>query len=116
MARDAGIRYYDTAPHLGLGLSEKRRGAAPITRPRTIADVRTAHGTALPAAATAFPYGRPSIIDVTLGMRSPEQVARYVELRRRHIPEGLWDDLRAQELIRSDVPADSGHGRSSRCH
>ena len=30
----AGIRYYDTAPHYGLGLSERRLGAALAGRPR----------------------------------------------------------------------------------
>jgi D-threo-aldose 1-dehydrogenase len=29
-----GIRYFDTAPHYGLGLSERRLGAALSTRPR----------------------------------------------------------------------------------
>ena len=33
-AWDAGIRYYDTAPHYGLGLSERRLGAALAGRPR----------------------------------------------------------------------------------
>jgi len=33
-AWDAGIRYFDTAPHYGLGLSERRVGAALRQRPR----------------------------------------------------------------------------------
>ncbi|WP_217214322.1 aldo/keto reductase [Streptomyces sp. AC550_RSS872] len=33
-AWDAGIRYFDTAPHYGLGLSERRLGAALRERPR----------------------------------------------------------------------------------
>jgi len=33
-AWDAGIRYYDTAPHYGLGLSEQRLGAFLRTKPR----------------------------------------------------------------------------------
>lgn len=33
-AWDAGIRYFDTAPHYGLGLSERRMGAALRDRPR----------------------------------------------------------------------------------
>lgn len=33
-AWEAGIRYYDTAPHYGLGLSERRLGAALSARPR----------------------------------------------------------------------------------
>jgi D-threo-aldose 1-dehydrogenase len=33
-AWDAGVRYFDTAPHYGLGLSERRLGAFLRTRPR----------------------------------------------------------------------------------
>lgn len=33
-AWDTGIRYFDTAPHYGLGLSERRLGAALRARPR----------------------------------------------------------------------------------
>src|SRR5690606_15720221 len=33
-AWDAGIRFYDTAPHYGLGLSERRLGAFLATKPR----------------------------------------------------------------------------------
>jgi D-threo-aldose 1-dehydrogenase len=33
-AWDAGLRYFDTAPHYGLGLSERRLGAALRDRPR----------------------------------------------------------------------------------
>lgn len=34
-AWDAGIRYFDTAPHYGLGLSERRLGEALASRPRS---------------------------------------------------------------------------------
>ncbi len=33
-AWEAGVRYFDTAPHYGLGLSERRLGAALAARPR----------------------------------------------------------------------------------
>ena len=33
-AWEAGVRYFDTAPHYGLGLSERRLGAALRDRPR----------------------------------------------------------------------------------
>ncbi|WP_327312571.1 aldo/keto reductase [Streptomyces sp. NBC_01235] len=82
-----------------------------VARALAIAEVCATHGTTLPAAAIAFPHTHPSIINVTLGMRTPEQVGRNVELHDQHIPDGLWDDLRAQGLIRSDVPAERGRGR-----
>jgi D-threo-aldose 1-dehydrogenase len=34
-AWNQGVRYYDTAPHYGLGLSERRVGAALVGRPRS---------------------------------------------------------------------------------
>src|SRR5699024_8636565 len=33
-AWEAGVRYFDTAPHYGLGLSERRLGAFLATKPR----------------------------------------------------------------------------------
>ncbi|MEV4116261.1 aldo/keto reductase [Nonomuraea sp. NPDC049695] len=99
------------------GMKYDYRDAPPalVARALAIAEVCAAHGTTLPAAAIASPYTHPRIINVTLGMRSAEQVARNAELHRQRIPEGLWEDLRAQGLIRSGVPAEKGHKRSSHC-
>lgn len=46
-AWDAGIRYFDTAPHYGLGLSERRLGAALAARPREEYVVSTKAGRVL---------------------------------------------------------------------
>ncbi|MCX4885468.1 aldo/keto reductase [Streptomyces sp. NBC_00847] len=43
-AWDEGIRYFDTAPHYGLGLSERRLGAALRARPRTAYTISTKVG------------------------------------------------------------------------
>ncbi|MER6564617.1 aldo/keto reductase, partial [Streptomyces sp. NPDC001027] len=86
-----------------------------VARARAIADVCTAHGATLPAAAIAFPHTHPSVVNVTLGMRSPDQVARNAELHRRHVPEALWDDLRSKGLIRSDVPRAADRAGSAPC-
>ncbi|NUP46245.1 MAG: aldo/keto reductase, partial [Catenulispora sp.] len=86
LARDrpaAGMKYdYQDAPaHL-------------VARAQEIADVCEEHGTTLPAAAIAFPFTHPAVVNVSLGMRTPEQVARNVDLYRKQVPEGLWADLR----------------------
>jgi D-threo-aldose 1-dehydrogenase len=53
-AWDAGIRYFDTAPHYGLGLSERRLGAALASRNRDDYLVSTKVGRLLvPSPATA---------------------------------------------------------------
>ncbi|MFC0680161.1 aldo/keto reductase [Lysobacter korlensis] len=46
-AWDAGVRYFDTAPHYGIGLSERRLGAALAGRPRDDFVLSTKMGRAL---------------------------------------------------------------------
>jgi D-threo-aldose 1-dehydrogenase len=48
-AWESGIRYFDTAPHYGLGLSERRLGAFLATKPRTDYVVSTKVGRLLRA-------------------------------------------------------------------
>ncbi|GAA4263307.1 aldo/keto reductase [Dactylosporangium darangshiense] len=72
-AWDAGIRYFDTAPHYGLGLSERRLGAALRTRPRDAFVLSTKVGRLLvPSPQTAH-------------QRDPEGFAVPADLRRE------WD-------------------------
>lgn len=78
-----------------------------VRRALAIAEVCERYGTTLPAAAIAFPRTHPAVVNVTLGMRTAEQVRRNVELHARRVPDGLWDELRAQGLIRADVPTTS---------
>ncbi|MFF7952607.1 aldo/keto reductase [Streptomyces griseorubiginosus] len=75
-----------------------------VQRALAIAEVCERYGTTLPAAAIAFPFAHPAVVNVTLGMRTAEQVWRNVDLHTRPIPDGLWGELRAQGLIRADVP------------
>ncbi|MEU2281067.1 aldo/keto reductase [Streptomyces sp. NPDC013178] len=102
-------------PAEGMKYDYQDAPPALVARARTIAEICEAHGTTLPAAAIAFPHTHPTIINVTLGMRNPEQVRRNVELHRQHIPEALWADLRTQGLIRADVPTADARERGSRC-
>ncbi|MER6130029.1 aldo/keto reductase [Streptomyces sp. NPDC001795] len=102
-------------PAEGMKYDYQDAPPALVVRARAIAEVCEAHGTTLPAAAIAFPHTHPSIINVTLGMRTPEQVGRNVELHDQQVPDGLWDDLRTQGLIRSDVLAGHSGGRDVRC-
>ncbi|MGW2486127.1 aldo/keto reductase [Streptomyces sp. NPDC001606] len=110
---NSGILAQDR-PAEGVKYDYQDAPPALIARAQAIAEVCEAHGTSLPAAAIAFPYTHPSIINVTLGMRTAEQVGHNVELHDRRVPDGLWADLRTQGLIRSDVLAGHG-GRDARC-
>ncbi|GGR76683.1 hypothetical protein GCM10010269_14850 [Streptomyces humidus] len=128
-ARQAGLRHFDTAPRPGTGPGPLRadrpaegvkddcRDAPPArrARPRAVADVCAAHGTPLPTATIAFARNHPGIIDVTLGMRTPEQVVRNVELHGQRVPAGLRDDPGAQGLIRPAVFEGRQGGRDARC-
>ena len=70
-----------------------------VRRARAIAEVCERYGTTLPAAAIAFPLAHPAVVNVTLGMRTAEQVGRNVELHAQGVPDGLWAELLAQGLI-----------------
>jgi D-threo-aldose 1-dehydrogenase len=71
-----------------------------VARAGAIAEVCEAHGTTLPAAAIAFPFTHPAVANVTLGMRTREQVERNARLRTAPVPEALWAELYDQGLIR----------------
>ncbi|MFD5540586.1 aldo/keto reductase [Streptomyces sp. NPDC127079] len=75
-----------------------------VHRALAVAEVCERYGTTLPAAAIAFPRTHPAVVNVTLGMRTADQVRRNVALHARAVPDGLWAELRAQGLIRADVP------------
>ncbi|GAA2480509.1 aldo/keto reductase [Streptomyces longisporus] len=102
-------------PAEGMKYDYQDAPPALVARARAIADVCEAHGTTLPAAAIAFPHTHPSIINVTLGMRTAEQVGRNVQLHDQRVPDALWDELCTQGLIRSDVLAGRGGGRDAQC-
>jgi D-threo-aldose 1-dehydrogenase len=95
----------DNRPTPGMKYDYREAPPELVARARAIADVCERHGTTLPAAAIAFPFTHPSVVNVTLGMRNAEEVARNTELHRRHVPEALWDDLRDRGLISPGVPA-----------
>lgn len=84
------------------GLKYDYQDASPelVNRARRLAEVCEDHGTTLPAAAIAFPLTHPAVVNVTLGMRSADQVARNVDLYGKPVPEELWAALRAEGLIR----------------
>jgi D-threo-aldose 1-dehydrogenase len=71
-----------------------------VDRARRLAAVCADHGTTLPAAAMAFPLRHPAVVNVTVGMLSPEQVQRNLTLHATAVPDELWDDLRQQRLLR----------------
>lgn len=66
------------------------------------------NGVELPAAALAFPLAHPVVASVCVGARSPEQIERNMALYASCVPVELWDELRAEGLLRADAPTGSG--------
>ena len=63
-------------------------------------DICERHGVTLPEAALAFPLRHRSVVSVVVGVRTPEQLTSTVDRYGASIPEGLWAELSALELVR----------------
>lgn len=90
----------------GPGAKYNYTDASPdlVQRASELADVCERHGTTLPAAAVAFPFGHPSVVNVTLGMQTAAQVERNAALACSTVPVELWSELKQCGLLREDAP------------
>jgi D-threo-aldose 1-dehydrogenase len=66
------------------------------------------HDVPLAAAALQFPLGHPAVASVIPGASKPEHVERNVAAFRHPIPSALWDELKAEGLLRPDAPVPTG--------
>jgi len=117
-AWDAGVRYFDTAPHYGLGLSERRMGASLAGRARSDFVISTKVGRLL------TPNPSPQGSDLSVGaFEVPDDLTRTLDYSsdgvRRSIEESLTrlgldsidivyvhdPDDRVDEVIRVTFPA-----------
>ena len=97
-AWDAGVRYFDTAPHYGLGLSEGRLGAALRDRPRAEFSISTKVGRLL--VPNAAPRG--SDLDVG-GFAVPDTLTRVFDFSRDGVRRSLESSLERLGLDRIDI-------------
>lgn len=97
-AWDAGIRYFDTAPHYGLGLSERRLGAFLREKPRDEYVVSTKVGRVL-VPNPAFDGRR----DLAGGFDVPDDLIRQFDPTAAGIRRSLEDSLERMGLDRIDV-------------
>nr|WP_041820992.1 aldo/keto reductase [Streptomyces davaonensis] len=95
-AWDAGIRYFDTAPHYGLGLSEQRLGAALRPRPRTEYVISSKVGRLL------VPNERPQGVD-SEGFAVRDDLRRQWDFSRDGVLRSIDDSLRRTGLDRLDI-------------
>lgn len=96
-AWDAGVRYFDTAPHYGLGLSERRLGAFLATKPRDEFVISTKVGRLLrpnPAAVG----GRD-----TEGFDVPDDLTRVWDVTPAGVRASLEESLTRLGLDRVDI-------------
>ncbi|KRC62768.1 aldo/keto reductase [Agromyces sp. Root81] len=96
-AWDAGIRYFDTAPHYGLGLSERRLGHALSTRPRDEFVLSTKVGRLL------VPSGNPEGAMDDQNFVVPATVRRQWDFRRDGIRRSVFESLDRLGLDRIDI-------------
>jgi D-threo-aldose 1-dehydrogenase len=93
----SGIRYFDTAPHYGLGLSERRLGDALGDRPRDGFTVSTKVGRRL------VPNPAPTGSDLAAGFDVPDTLARRFDFTADGVRRSLEESLQRLGLDRVDV-------------
>jgi D-threo-aldose 1-dehydrogenase len=97
-AWQAGIRYFDTAPHYGLGLSERRLGAALAARPRAEVVVSTKVGRLLE------PNPEPSGSDLAAGgFAVPDDLRRRFDFSTDGVRRSLEASLGRLGTDRVDI-------------
>jgi D-threo-aldose 1-dehydrogenase len=93
-----GVRYFDTAPHYGLGLSETRLGQALRERPRDEFVVSTKVGRLL------VPHPDPTGCDLSAGgFAVPDTLTRRWDFSRDGVRRSLDESLRRLDVDRIDI-------------
>jgi len=62
------------------------------------------HHVPLAAAALQFPLGHGSVAAVIPGAVTPDEVLGSIEMMGTDIPAALWDELKAEGLLRAEAP------------
>ncbi|MFH8449216.1 aldo/keto reductase [Streptomyces fungicidicus] len=96
-AWEAGVRYFDTAPHYGLGLSERRMGAALRARPRHEYAVSTKVGRILEPVPSATGD------DLAHGFAVPATHRRRWDFSAHGVRRSIEESLRRLGLDRIDI-------------
>ncbi|QEN87024.1 aldo/keto reductase [Labrys sp. KNU-23] len=93
-----------TGPRPGAFYNYDPAPPAILDRVARIERVCASHHVKLVEAALKFPLGHPQVVSVIPGGQSPHEVTRNAEIMAAKIPAGLWDDLKAEGLLREDAP------------
>jgi D-threo-aldose 1-dehydrogenase len=87
-------------PKPGASFDYAPAAASMLDRALACEEICRRHGVPLRAAAIQFPLRHPAVTSVLVGARSPGEVSDAVRMAAHPIPSGLWQDLRADGLIR----------------
>lgn len=96
-AWDAGIRYFDTAPHYGVGLAERRLGAALAGRPRDEYVLSTKVGRLL------VPNDHPTGSDLANAFDTPDDLRRELDYSGAGVRRSVEESLTRLGLDHIDV-------------
>jgi D-threo-aldose 1-dehydrogenase len=91
-------------PRPGATYDYERAPDALLDRARAIGEVCARFEVPLRAAALRFSLGHPVVASALVGCRTPGEVADNSAMLRRHVPGGLWRELRRRGLLADDVP------------
>ncbi len=69
-----------------------------------IQDICQAHGVKMPDAAFQFPLGHPCVLSVIPGGQGVDEMAANIAAANVDIPSALWQELKANGLMRTDAP------------
>jgi D-threo-aldose 1-dehydrogenase len=90
----------------GPGASYFYQPAPPevLARTRRLEAVCRRHDVPLAAAALQFPLAHAAVASVVAGARSRAEVEANVRLLRQPIPQGFWQELKAEDLLPAAAP------------
>ncbi len=69
-----------------------------------IQDICQAHGVKMPDAAFQFPLSHPCVLSVIPGGQGVDEMAANIAAANVDIPSALWQELKANGLMRTDAP------------
>jgi D-threo-aldose 1-dehydrogenase len=75
-----------------------------LERARRLGEVCARHGVPLRAAAMQFPLAHPAVVSLVAGVRTAAHLDDYPAMLAHPIPDSLWNELRAEGLLRADAP------------
>lgn len=75
-----------------------------LTKAARLQAVCAVHGVRLVDAAFQFPLRHPAVVSVIPGGQGLGEMASNLQAAAATIPDDLWDELRAEGLLRADVP------------